>query len=117
MPASDMIVDKANPFRLLAHLKAGRETADYTGASSLSELSGSGRARRFPSFARLPPCGIHMEEVFGICAARTTGKSFVIEGIAIASQMRPLKRMRQDGRAGTLSTFTTWALSSSIKRR
>lgn len=98
----DTIVDAGTLSASSLYLKAGRETADYTCASSLSELFLEAGVP--VDFLYLHDCrhAEFMEEVFGICAARATGKSlFVIEGIGYTPQMRSLwKRMRQDGRAG-----------------
>ena len=84
------------------YLKAGKEGADYTSASDLSELfleSGVPVDFLYLHDYRHPD---FVEEVFRICSTRTRGKSvFVIEGIRYTPQMSALwKRMKQDGRAG-----------------
>ena len=92
-------------FRLVnytLYLKAGKEGADYTSASDLSELfleSGVPVDFLYLHDYRHPD---FVEEVFRICSTRTRGKSvFVIEGIRYTPQMFALwKRMKQDGRVG-----------------
>ena len=84
------------------YLKAGKEGADYTSASELSELFLEAGVPvdflylhdyRHPEF---------VEEVFRICAARTAKKSiFVVEGIRYTPQMKKLwKCMMQDEKVG-----------------
>lgn len=84
------------------YLKAGKEGVDYTSASDLSELfleAGVPVGFLYLHDYRHPE---FVEEVFRICAARTTGKSvFVIEGICYTPQMKNLwKRMQQDEKVG-----------------
>lgn len=98
----DTIVDAGTLSASALYLKAGKEGADYTSASHLAELfleSGVPVDFLYLHDYRHPQ---FMEEVFGICAARTTEKSvFVIEGIRYTSKMSALwKRMKQDERAG-----------------
>lgn len=96
------IVDVGTLSASSLYLKAGKEDADYTSASELSGLFLESdipveflylHDYKHPEF---------MEEVFHICAVRTTGKSvFVIEGIHYTSRMRALwKQMKEDERAG-----------------
>ncbi|MDE6347502.1 MAG: hypothetical protein K2L60_02285 [Bacteroides sp.] len=84
------------------YLQAGKEGADYTSASELSELFLESDVPvdflylhdyRRPDF---------VEEVFRLCVPRTRRKSlFVIEGIRYTPQMSALwKRMQQDDRVG-----------------
>lgn len=98
----DTVVDAGTLSASALYLQAGKEAADYTPASDLSDLFLEGGVPvdflylhdyRRPQF---------VEEVFRLCAARTRSKSlFVIEGIRYTPQMHALwKRMRQDERAG-----------------
>lgn len=96
------VVDAGTLAASALYLKAGRERADYTSASELSELfleSGVPVDFLYLHDYRHPE---FMEEVFCICAARTTDKSvFVIEGIRYSRRMRALwRRMQQDEGAG-----------------
>lgn len=96
------VVDAGTLAASALYLKAGRERADYTSASELSELfleSGVPVDFLYLHDYRHPE---FMEEVFRICAARTTDKSvFVIEGIRYSRRMRALwRRMQQDEGAG-----------------
>lgn len=96
------IVDAGTLAASALYLKAGKEGADYTSASDLSELfleSGIPVDFLYLHDYRHPD---FMEEVFSICAARITEKSvFVIEGIRYSSKMLALwKRMKKDDRVG-----------------
>lgn len=98
----ETIVDAGTLAASALYLKAGKERADYTAASDLSELfleSGVPVDFLYLHDYRRPG---FVEEVFRICSARTRGKSvFVIEGIRYTPQMFALwKRMKQDERAG-----------------
>ena len=98
----DTIVDVGRLAASSLYLKAGKEGADYTAASELSELfleAGVPVGFLYLHDYRHPE---FMEEVFRICVARTCGKSvFVIEGIRYTSQMKALwKRMQQDEHVG-----------------
>lgn len=98
----DTIVDAGMLAASSLYLKAGKEGADYTSASELSELfleSGVPVGFLYLHDYRRPD---FVEEVFRICAARTTGKSvFVIEGICYTPRMKALwKRMQQDEHVG-----------------
>lgn len=98
----DTIVDAGMLAASSLYLKAGRESADYTSASDLSELfleAGVPVDFLYLHKFRQPE---FVQEVFRICAARTTGKSiFVIEGIRYTSQMKTLwKSMQSDERVG-----------------
>ena len=98
----DTIVDAGRLAASSLYLKAGKEGADYTAASELSELfleAGVPVGFLYLHDYRHPE---FMEEVFRICVARTCGKSvFVIEGIRYTSQMKALwKRMQQDEHVG-----------------
>lgn len=96
------IVDAGTLSASALYLKAAKEGADYLPASDLSELfleSGVPVDFLYLHDYRHPE---FVEEVFRICADRTTEKSvFVIEGIRYTSQMSALwKRMKKDDRAG-----------------
>lgn len=98
----DTIVDAGTLAASSLYLKAGKEGADYTSASDLSELfleSGVPVGFLYLHDYRHPE---FVEDVFHICAARTTAKSlFVIEGIGYTPQMKALwKRMQQDEKVG-----------------
>lgn len=98
----DTIVDAGTLSASALYLKAGKEGADYTSASDLTELfleSGVPVDFLYLHDYRHPQ---FMEEVFRICAARSTQKSiFVIEGIRYTSKMSALwRRMKQDERVG-----------------
>lgn len=98
----DTIVDAGRLAASSLYLKAGKERADYTAASELSELfleAGVPVGFLYLHDYRHPE---FMEEVFRICVARTCEKSvFVIEGIRYTSQMKALwKRMQQDEHVG-----------------
>lgn len=96
------LVDAGTPAASALYLKAAKTGMDYLAASHLSELfleSGVPvdflylHDYRHPAF---------VEEVFRICAARTTERSlFVIGGIGYTPRMRALwQRMVQDERTG-----------------
>lgn len=98
----DTVVDAGTLSASALYLRAGKEAADYTPASDLSDLFLEGGVPvdflylhdyRRPQF---------VEEVFRLCTARTRSKSlFVIEGIRYTPQMHALwKRMQQDEQAG-----------------
>ena len=98
----DTFVDAGRLAASSLYLKAGKEGADYTSASELSELFLEAGVPvdflylhdyRHPEF---------VEEVFRICAARTAKKSiFVVEGIRYTPQMKKLwKCMMQDEKVG-----------------
>lgn len=96
------IIDAGRLAASSLYLKAGKEDADYTAATDLSELfleSGIPVDFLYLHDYRHPEL---VEDIFRICAARTTEKSvFVIEGIRYTSKMFALwKRMKQDDRAG-----------------
>lgn len=98
----ETIVDAGTPAASSLYLKAGKTGADYLAASGLSELfleAGVPVDFLYLHDYRRPD---FVEEVFRVCAARTTGKSvFVVEGIRYTPQMATLwKRMQQDERAG-----------------
>lgn len=98
----ETLVDAGTLAASALYLKAGKEGADYTAASDLSELfleSGVPVDFLYLHDYRRPD---FVEEVFRICAARTWGKSlFVVEGIRYTPQMLALwKRMKQDERVG-----------------
>ena len=83
------IVDAGVSAASSLYLKAGKEGADYTVASDLSELfleSGTSVDFLYLHDYRRPD---FVEEVFRICISRTTKTSvFVIEGIRYTSRMR-----------------------------
>ena len=85
----DTIVDAGRLAASSLYLKAGKEGADYTAASELSELfleAGVPVGFLYLHDYRHPE---FMEEVFRICISRTTKTSvFVIEGIRYTSRMR-----------------------------
>lgn len=98
----DTVVDVGTLAASALYLKAGKEGADYIPASELSELFLEPDVPvdflylhdyRRPGF---------VEEVFRICAARTTEKSvFVIEGIRYTPEMFAFwQRMKLDAKAG-----------------
>lgn len=96
------IVDAGTLAASALYLKAGKEGADYTSASDLSELfleAGVPVGFLYLHDYRRPE---FVEEVFRICAARTARESvFVIEGIRYTPRMQALwKQMKQDERAG-----------------
>ncbi len=106
----DTIVDAGTLSASALYLKGGKEGAGYTSASDLSELfleAGVPVGFLYLHDYRRPG---FVEEVFRLCAARTTGKSvFVIEGIHYSRQMSALwKRMQQDERVGV--TFDLYDL-------
>ena len=83
------------------YLQAGHAKADYVGASDLSEaLSGERYACRFFVFATIIGMRSLVEQVFDLCASRTTGRGlFVIEGIRYTKKMKALwKKIQQDDR-------------------
>ena len=97
---SDTIVDVGTLAASSLYLKAGKEGADYTSASELSGLfleSGVSVDFLYLHDYRNPA---FVEDVFRICASRTTGKSaFVIEGIHYSQQMKALwNTFQQDKR-------------------
>lgn len=84
------------------YLRAAKEGADYTAAADLSELfleAGVPVDFLYLHDYRRPE---FVEEVFNLCAARTTQRSvFVIEGIGYTRAMSALwKRMQRHERAG-----------------
>lgn len=84
------------------YLRAAKEGADYTAAADLSELfleAGVPVDFLYLHNYRRPE---FVEEVFNLCAARTTQRSvFVIEGIGYTRAMSALwKRMQRHERAG-----------------
>lgn len=96
------VVDAGTLSASSLYLRAGKENAVYTGASSLSELFLEAGVPvdflylhdyRHPQF---------VEEVFRLCAERTSPRSvFVVEGIGYTPQMKNLwRRMQTDGRTG-----------------
>lgn len=94
------IIDAGTPSAASLYLRAARTGADYTAASDLSELfmeSGVPVDFLYLHDYRRPD---FVEEVFRVCARRTTSRSvFVIHGIHYNRSMRLLwKRMRQDER-------------------
>lgn len=98
----DTIVDAGRLAASSLYLKAGKEGADYTSASELSELfleAGVPVDFLYLHDYRNPE---FVEEVFRICAARTAKKSiFVVEGIRYTPQMKKLwKCMMQDEKVG-----------------
>lgn len=98
----DTIVDAGRLAASSLYLKAGKEGADYTSASELSELFlevGVPVDFLYLHDYRNPE---FVEEVFRICAARTAKKSiFVVEGIRYTPQMKKLwKCMMQDEKVG-----------------
>ncbi len=97
-----LTVDAGTPAASALYLRAARQSADYTAASSLSELFLERGVTvdflyvhdyRHPEF---------VEEVFRVCAPRAAKESlFVVEGIRYTRQMHALwKRMQQDERTG-----------------
>ena len=105
-----LIVDAGRLAASALYLKAARAGADYTPAADLSELFLEPDVPvgflylhdyRRPEF---------VEEVFRLCAERTTGQSvFVVEGIGYTRAMRRLwRRMQQHGRVGV--TFDLYDL-------
>ena len=96
------IVDAGVSAASSLYLKAGKEGADYTVASDLSELFlESGTSVDFLYLHDYRRSDF-VEEVLRICVARTAETSvFVIEGIHYTSQMRAVwKRIRQHEKAG-----------------
>ena len=98
----DTMVDAGRLAASSLYLKAGKEGADYTSASELSELfleAGVPVDFLYLHDYRNPE---FVEEVFRICAARTAKKSiFVVEGIRYTPQMKKLwKCMMQDEKVG-----------------
>ena len=98
----DTIVDVGRLAASSLYLKAGKEGADYTAASELSELfleAGVPVGFLYLHDYRHPE---FMEEVFRMFLSSTCGMSvFVIEGIRYTSQMKALwKRMQQDEHVG-----------------
>ena len=98
----DTIVDAGRLAASSLYLKAGKEGADYTAASELSELfleAGVPVGFLYLHDYRHPE---FMEEVFRICISRTTKTSvFVIEGIRYTSRMRAVwKCISQHEKAG-----------------
>ena len=96
------IIDAGIPAASSLYLKAGKEGADYTSASELSELfleSGTSVDFLYLHDYRRPE---FVEEVLRICIGRTAKTSvFVIEGIHYTSQMRSVwKRACQHEKAG-----------------
>ena len=96
------IIDAGIPAASSLYLKAGKEGADYTSASELSELfleSGTSVDFLYLHDYRRPE---FVEEVLHICIGRTAKTSvFVIEGIHYTSQMRSVwKRACQHEKAG-----------------
>lgn len=96
------IVDVGRLAASALYLRAGKEGADYTSASDLSELfleSGVPVDFLYLHDYRHPD---FMQEVFHVCVGRVTEKSvFVIEGIRYHSKMLALwKRMKTDERVG-----------------
>lgn len=98
----DTLIDAGTLSASSLYLKAGKEAADYISASSLSELFlETGHSADFlylHDYRRTD----FVEEVFRLCAARTTEKSlFVVEGIRYTRPMRALwERMKQNERVG-----------------
>lgn len=96
------VIDAGTLSASALYLRAGRENAVYTGASSLSELFLEAGVPvdflylhdyRHPEF---------VEEVFNLCADRSSPHSvFVVEGIGYTSKMKNLwKHMQKDKRTG-----------------
>lgn len=84
------------------YLRAGKENAVYTGASSLSELfleAGEPIGFLYLHDYRHPQ---FVEEVFRICVERASPQSvFVVEGVGYTRQMKVLwERMQADERTG-----------------
>ncbi len=104
------IVDAGLPAASSLYLKAGKEGADYTAVSDLSELfleSGVSVDFLYLHDYRRPE---FVEEVLRICISRAASTSvFVIEGIHYTSQMRAVwKRIRLHEKAGV--TFDLYDL-------
>lgn len=96
------IVDVGTLGASALYLQAGKEGADYTAASELNELfleTGIPVDFLYLHDYKRPE---FVEEVFRICAARTTERTlFVIEGIRYTSAMKALwKVLQQDERVG-----------------
>lgn len=96
------LVDAGVPSASSLYLKAAKEGTDYLAASELSDLfleSGVPVDFLYLHDYRRPA---FVEEVFRVCAARTTGRSvFVIGGIRYTPQMYALwKRLIKDERTG-----------------
>ena len=93
----DTIVDVGTLSASALYLKAGKEGADYTSASQLSELFLEADVPVDFLYLHDYRCPEFMEEVFRICMERTRNRSvFVIEGIHYTPQMSALwKRMKQ----------------------
>lgn len=84
------------------YLQSGKASAEYVFASGLSELfleAGAPVDFLYLHDAKNPT---FVEEVFGVCAARSTAQSvFVVHGIHSSRQMRTCwKRFRSDARVG-----------------
>lgn len=105
-----LIVDAGRLSASALYLRAAREGAKYVSVSDLSEL---------PAGADLPVDFLYVhdyrrpefvEEVFRLCAERTTGQSvFVVEGIGYTRAMRRLwRRMQRHERVGV--TFDLYDL-------
>ena len=98
----DTIVDAGVPSSSSLYLQSGKATADYTFASELSELfleAGVPVDLLYIHKAKDPS---FVEEVFRICAARSTQQSvFVIGGIYYSGAMKQLwKRLKTDDKVG-----------------
>lgn len=98
----DTIVDAGVPSSSSLYLQSGKATADYTFASELSELfleAGVPVDLLYIHKAKDPS---FVEEVFRICAARSTQQSvFVIGGIHYSGAMKQLwKRLKTDDKVG-----------------
>ncbi|WP_322934045.1 hypothetical protein VCM39_02055 [Bacteroides sp. CG01] len=98
----DTIVDAGVPSSSSLYLQSGKTTADYTFASELSELFlEAGVPVDFLYIHKVKEPSF-VEEVFRICAARSTQQSvFVIGGIHYSGTMKQLwKRLKADDKVG-----------------
>ena len=106
----DSVVDVGRLSASSLYLRAAREAADYTAASSLEELF---LERDVPVdflYVHQWQNPALVEEVFRLCAARSRSRSlFVVEGIRYSAAMHSLwKRMCADERVGV--TFDLYDL-------
>ncbi|WP_455585120.1 hypothetical protein [Bacteroides sp.] len=98
----DTIVDFGIPSSSSIYLQSGKVAADYTFASELSELFLEAGVPVDFLYIHLYRNPALVEEVFRICAARSTQQSvFVISGIHYSKEMKKLwKRLKADEQVG-----------------
>lgn len=106
----DTIVDVGVPASSVLYLKAARERAEYTSASTLDELFLEHGVPVDLLYLHDEKNPAVVEEAFMLCAPRTTRKSvFVVGGIGHSKAMRQLwKRLIQHEAAGI--TFDLYEL-------